>query len=969
MATGINQRAKFIARALGNAQGVFNKAELAPNIAADLLKAMDAAFFGFFYPENDNFSGSIHFAVKGEKSRPCNFPAVIDNVITKTYFNNEIINLPEYSESHIDNILYLKKSVGGSLLTVPVQKTQTVGVLIFGKPADSGGFSPEDVELVQIIADSIASLLIRLREREILTEEIDGVSWRNKQLSVLSNAGRTISSILDPNTMLKTLLDELGKAIPYDKAAAYVYNESEDSFDDIITCGLSTDEQNLERTKANSSFAHKVVSEGGVFLSGDTSQLADSDLSPNLSAISLLIIPFGSKGKCFGAIGLGKNNPDYFDETDSSLLQAFGDYAATAIENSRLFEGERKRGLQLALINEAGKSAVLTLQRDELLHRIASDIRNKFHYYNVSIYNVNELEGTVELATSVGSNEGSIPLGTSQKIDIGVIGKVASEAKPILINNVDKAKEYVRPPDARDKTKSELYIPVVIHGKTTCVIDIQGLRVNAFDQNDITALETLADQVSIAIENSKFFEEATKRAAEMALINEIGRNILGEVESQELFKNIVTLINGKFGFFNTALFLAGREKRGDIRLAASSGAYDELVTVGQTLRNDKGFIGIAFETGEVVFSNNASEDPRFANNPIPDITLSEVALPIKISGDVIAVLDVQQNRRNGFSDTDVETLRILSDQIAIAIHNSNLFLRERNATKDAETLLHINEIISQTLDLEEALDKLVAETKTAIGFSFTGLVSVNEKGNLNEYQSFSGLSNQLEKKILTNEIELLTPLFFDRILDAAHPLFIEDISKIEGFADNTGEVFDISSIAFAPITKKGRLLGVIFGGWKSEERAIDEGCLNLLEGIALLTSIAIENLTYMDELGEHSEYLLLLSSIATDASKLSSIPELLNNALKRILRFLDVETGLITFSGKPDDDFEVAAAIGIDDKIAADIASNTSKETLEKDGYFSPDAEYYGNIPESHPLTNVIPADFNPRRTIVCSLI
>jgi len=964
-----NKRAKLIARALLNAQGAFNKTELAPNLAIDLIEAMGAAFFGYFYPSDKNFDGSLYFSDKKEKYRPCSFAADAENVIVKSFKKNEIINLPEYSEKHVDSIIYLKKYSGGSILSVPIQKTQTVGVLVFGKLPNSGGFSPEDVELVRIIADSLAMLLIRLRERELLVEEMDEITWRNKQLSILNNAGRAISSILEPNTLLKTLLDELYKAIPYDKGAAYIYSEFEDSFIDIIGRGLSEDELRLERAKADQSLAHQVAKDGIVYHSNDTSVLSDGGLAPNLAAKSLLIVPFGSKGRCYGTIALSSNNAGHFSESDSYLLQSFGDYAATAIENSRLFEGERKRSLQLSLINEVGKSAVFTLQQDELFYKIATAIKNKFHYYNVAIYKVDESTGELELVTSVGGYENSVPLGTVYKPGSGSIGKSARDKTPILINNVERSDNYTRLQKSEDNTKSELSIPIIMKGKSFGVISIQSRRLNAFEQADLTALETLADHISNTLENAKLYEGAHKRAAEMALINEIGRNILGEVGSSELLQTIVSLINAKFDFFNTTLYLLKTGTPSNVQLAACAGAYSKLVSVGQFWRKGEGFIGRAIESGEIIFSNNANEDPRFSENPIPEITVSEVALPIKIGGNVIALMDVQQNRKNAFSERDIETLRILSDQIAIAIHNSHLFIQERKAAKDAETLLKVNKIISQTLDLEEALDDLVTETRNALGYSFTGVATLDSSGGFRGYKSFSGLDKTLESELKSGKREFFKPSFFSGPIDLLRPFFTNDIENIDGFPPDIKEVYGITSIAITPISRKGRLLGVLFGVWNNQEIVIEKTSINLLRGISHQASIAIENLTYVNELSEHSEYLLLLSSIAADASQLSSIQRLLDNAIERILKFVDFDAGLITLIDQKNARPGALAAINISDVIIAEAMKRSDRIIEEITTAKGEEPAYFTVTPDTHVLFEVIPSYLKHRALIECNLI
>jgi GAF domain-containing protein len=83
---------------------------------------------------------------------------------------------------------------------------------------------------------------------------------------------------------------------------------------------------------------------------------------------------------------------------------------------------------------------------------------------------------------------------------------------------------------------------------------------------------------------------------------------------------------------------------------------------------------------------DVGEDATFFNNPDLPETRSEMALPLRLRGQVIGVLDVQSREQNAFTPSDVETLTILADQIAIAIENARLLAESKQALVESQML-------------------------------------------------------------------------------------------------------------------------------------------------------------------------------------------------------------------------------------------------------------------------------------------
>ena len=204
-----------------------------------------------------------------------------------------------------------------------------------------------------------------------------------------------------------------------------------------------------------------------------------------------------------------------FDEEHLDLLFTIANQAAIAIENARLFQEARQRATQLEAIAELGRHITSILDLDELLSQIVELIHHILAYYHVHAFLVDEV--SKEAIFRAGSGEagrlieeqGGVRLKVGEQ---GIIGWVAGSGLPLLVNDVSQEPRYV-PHEALPDTRSELAVPLKIGLRVIGVLDVQSDELNAFDLDDVAVLQALGDQVAIAIENARLFEELEEHKA------------------------------------------------------------------------------------------------------------------------------------------------------------------------------------------------------------------------------------------------------------------------------------------------------------------------------------------------------------------------------------------------------------------------------------------------------------------------
>jgi GAF domain-containing protein len=146
---------------------------------------------------------------------------------------------------------------------------------------------------------------------------------------------------------------------------------------------------------------------------------------------------------------------------------------------------------------------------DTILKVVAKLVTDQFGFYHAGIFLMNETGNEVILVSA--SSEGGrrmVEKGHTLKVGSqGIVGYVAAQKKPRIALDVGIDAVFFNNPDL-PMTRSEVALPMLIRDRVMGVLDIQSDQPSAFGMQDIDILQTLADQVAVAIENTRLLEES-----------------------------------------------------------------------------------------------------------------------------------------------------------------------------------------------------------------------------------------------------------------------------------------------------------------------------------------------------------------------------------------------------------------------------------------------------------------------------
>lgn len=334
----------------------------------------------------------------------------------------------------------------------------------------------------------------------------------------------------------------------------------------------------------------------------------------------------------------------------------------------------------LQAVAETGEILAKLLNMNTLLPRAVELIQERFGFYHVQVFLLDETNEYASLAASTGAT-GQKLLERRHRLAVGsksVIGQVTLSGKPVIARDTDAI--YFRN-ELLPNTRAELALPVMDGDKMIGVLDVQSRRVDAFGPEAVQALQVMANLLGTSIRNAIFFEQQERNARETKRLF---------LESESNLREIQRLnqqLTGQ-GWEN---YMRNRRQSSGVTLDAERIVADDRWTEAQVK---------ASETRQPVtdHSNGAAV----------------IAVPVMLGGEVIGAIEVESDNTSKENET-VEMVKAIAQRLAISLDKARLFEESQEATAQEQ---RINEIVAryQTVSsVDDLLQITLAELSQSLG--------------------------------------------------------------------------------------------------------------------------------------------------------------------------------------------------------------------------------------------------------------
>jgi GAF domain-containing protein len=235
-----------------------------------------------------------------------------------------------------------------------------------------------------------------------------------------------------------------------------------------------------------------------------------------------------------------------------------------------------RRARNLRALFEVSRQATANLDQQQVLEIVVQAVQDVMGYQMASVLLLDESRQEL-VSMAISSNlRGRIPVGDRIPLHRGMVGAAARSGRTQLANDVARNPDYIRAPGAWDPG-SELSVPLLSGGRVVGVLDAQAEARGAFSQENVQALESLAEQLAVILEKARLFELERSRAERTAALAAIGRLLAASLSLDALLRTAVVAMNEQLHYADIALLMVDSERPDLLVLSARSGVYAQFV--------------------------------------------------------------------------------------------------------------------------------------------------------------------------------------------------------------------------------------------------------------------------------------------------------------------------------------------------------------------------------------------------------
>jgi GAF domain-containing protein/anti-sigma regulatory factor (Ser/Thr protein kinase) len=322
----------------------------------------------------------------------------------------------------------------------------------------------------------------------------------------------------------------------------------------------------------------------------------------------------------------------------------------------------------------AAKNITTILDPQVLFERTVDIICDEFGFYYAGVFLVDDAGQNAVLKAGRGE-AGRTMIKGEHKLAIGgnsMIGASIANKQGRIALDVGAEAVFFENPHL-PKTRSEMALPLIVGEDVIGALTVQSTEEAAFHEEDIAALQTMADQLAIAFQNSKLHKQAERRSKLLKAANRVGKEVTSILDIEKLLPQTVNIICEAYGLYYAGIFLLDEKGEYAVLRAGYGKAGRAMLADGHKLKvGTDSMIGASIAMGEARIALDVGEERVHFKNPNLPHTRSEMALPLIYGGRPLGAVTIQSSEERAFSEDDVTTLLTMAEHLAVAINNARL---------------------------------------------------------------------------------------------------------------------------------------------------------------------------------------------------------------------------------------------------------------------------------------------------------
>jgi GAF domain-containing protein len=629
----------------------------------------------------------------------------------------------------------------------------------------------------------------------------------------------------------------------------------------------------------------------------------DWNLVKQEGLLSALVIPMVSHGELAGLLNVySRKEPRTFTSAEIELADAFAAQAAAMIANAQLYQqaehdaGElADRAERLALVNRISVAINSTLELDQILNTASRETALALGIKQCGIVLLEPEAGYAKVAAEFQER----PDDTAERVRIPLtdnpsLERVMDTRKPLAITDArhDPLTANIRDVVEARNIQSLLIVPIVIKNQVIGTIGLDAIDTpRSFTPEEVDLAQTIANQVGLAVENARLYEETQQRLKQLSLLFDTSASISTSLNVGRVIETLAEQITLALDAEGCTLYRWERDRNGIETLLDYStdpvwsdpeppGTFYDLVDYPAT---------------HEVLTNR---QPRVVHVTDPDADPADVAwmeaqeaqsflmIPMVVRDEAIGLLEIiacAQNR--AFTATEINLCQTLANQAAAAYENARLFQQAETRAREMSALAAVGRAMN-TLDLREVLNSIAENALVAVQSQISSVYLLDEdnKRTLRPW-SVRGIDHsELEKAHFE-----LGEGTIGLVAQSGEAIIVNDTATDPRFVVKTEASRKINHTLTVPLAVKDVVIGTLEVCNKIGESGFTAIDQRLLTAFAAQAAVSIENARLYEEVSQHLEEVLFLNRAAAAAASTLDLSQVLRGSLGALLGMRNIE--------------------------------------------------------------------------------
>ncbi|MFZ0548052.1 MAG: GAF domain-containing protein, partial [Candidatus Promineifilaceae bacterium] len=547
---------------------------------------------------------------------------------------------------------------------------------------------------------------------------------RSSELASINRVVTTVVSLLDLEEMLDTVAGELIELFAVHHVGIALINPDETSLKVVADHSRNPEDESavgLDIPLAGNELSQKVIltRQPAVVENAQTNPLTEPvhDVMRWRGTEVLVLLPLISGREVIGTLGMDIVEKDRtFSDAELQLATTIVAQISTAVQNVQLFGQTEARAQELAILNEMSQELTATQSVESVIDGFHRHVSRLMEVTDAMVALVDETQDEL-VFRGFGTNEDvpphfRIPRGS------GLSDYVIRTQQPLLLSkNVEDMVVELGLARIGRAPESWLGVPLMSGLKAIGMVAVQSFsKSGLYTERHRNLLLAVANQMAIAIESARLFEQAQARSEELTILNEMGRSLTALVDMDTILETVYRYTARMMDAGNFYVNFFDR-KRNEIIFALD-------IRGKQVMRNTGSRKAAGGLTEHIILTKEPLLIPKNVGERIKELGLeafgpvsaSFLGVPMMVGSQVIGVIGLQSwETPNVYNEQHMRLLTSVAGQAAIAIENARLFDQIQYRARRERILREVTARVRGATDADSVMRTAVREVGRALG--------------------------------------------------------------------------------------------------------------------------------------------------------------------------------------------------------------------------------------------------------------